>query len=192
MARSVVFNQFNLVVRDMETTVAFYRRLGLTIADVDPAWGNHHRSASLDGGLDLDFDIVEFASQWDAGWPGTPAVGMGVLGFSVESREAVNEIYAGGPHRRRLRGPTAALRSILGRPLRDRLRPRRERRRHHEPGRSGEEVGAVSLQLGFGRSGRVYRWHVQDETGWYPRQDSNLCLRLRRPTLYPLSYGGSP
>src|SRR5712692_8960336 len=25
----------------------------------------------------------------------------------------------------------------------------------------------------------------------YPRQDSNLCFRLRRPTLYPLSYGGS-
>lgn len=25
---------------------------------------------------------------------------------------------------------------------------------------------------------------------WYPREDSNLCLRLRRPTLYPLSYGG--
>lgn len=80
----------------METTVAFYRRLGLTIPDVDPAWGNHHRSASLDGGLDLDFDFdsVEFASQWDAGWPGKPAGGMGVLGFSVESREAVDEIYA--------------------------------------------------------------------------------------------------
>ena len=25
-----------------------------------------------------------------------------------------------------------------------------------------------------------------------PRQDSNLCFRLRRPTLYPLSYGGDP
>ena len=25
---------------------------------------------------------------------------------------------------------------------------------------------------------------------WYPRQDSNLCTRLRRPVLYPLSYGG--
>ena len=24
----------------------------------------------------------------------------------------------------------------------------------------------------------------------YPRQDLNLCLWLRRPTLYPLSYGG--
>jgi hypothetical protein len=25
---------------------------------------------------------------------------------------------------------------------------------------------------------------------WYPRQDSNLCPWLRRPVLYPLSYGG--
>ena len=26
---------------------------------------------------------------------------------------------------------------------------------------------------------------------WYPRQESNLRTRLRRPVLYPLSYGGS-
>jgi hypothetical protein len=25
---------------------------------------------------------------------------------------------------------------------------------------------------------------------WYPQQDSNLRTRLRRPALYPLSYGG--
>ena len=25
---------------------------------------------------------------------------------------------------------------------------------------------------------------------WYPRQDSNLCTRFRKPVLYPLSYGG--
>jgi hypothetical protein len=24
----------------------------------------------------------------------------------------------------------------------------------------------------------------------YPRQDSNLCTRFRKPLLYPLSYGG--
>ncbi len=31
----------------------------------------------------------------------------------------------------------------------------------------------------------------QDETAlWYPRWDSNPGFRLRRPTLYPLSYGG--
>jgi hypothetical protein len=28
-------------------------------------------------------------------------------------------------------------------------------------------------------------------TGWRPQQDSNLRTRLRRPLLYPLSYGGS-
>ena len=27
-------------------------------------------------------------------------------------------------------------------------------------------------------------------TPWYPRQESNLYLGLRRPLLYPLSYGG--
>ncbi len=27
-------------------------------------------------------------------------------------------------------------------------------------------------------------------TGWRPQQDSNLRTRLRRPLLYPLSYGG--
>ena len=26
---------------------------------------------------------------------------------------------------------------------------------------------------------------------WYPRRDSNPRTRLRRPALYPLSYGGS-
>ena len=25
---------------------------------------------------------------------------------------------------------------------------------------------------------------------WHPRQESNLCFGLRRPALYPLSYGG--
>ena len=35
---------------------------------------------------------------------------------------------------------------------------------------------AESLIAGF-------RWQ-------YPRGESNACLRLRRPSLYPLSYGG--
>lgn len=25
---------------------------------------------------------------------------------------------------------------------------------------------------------------------WYPRQESNLYIRLRKPTVYPLAYGG--
>jgi catechol 2,3-dioxygenase-like lactoylglutathione lyase family enzyme len=90
MAEPPVPDQVNLIVSDMEATVAFYRRLGLTIADTDPVWQDHHRSAQLPGGIDLDFDSATFARRWDKGWRG----GMGVLGFKVNSRERVDEIYA--------------------------------------------------------------------------------------------------
>ena len=83
-------DQFNLVVTDMDATVAFYRRLGLAIPDADPQWQPHHRTAVLPGGIDLDLDSSEFARHWNQGWRG----GMGVLGFKVGSRERVDEIYA--------------------------------------------------------------------------------------------------
>ena len=94
MSGTPVLNQFSLVVSDMEATVAFYRRLGLTIPDHDPAWPNNHRSATTPGGIDLDFDTVEFARVWDQGWTAPAGGGMGVLGFGVESREAVDALYA--------------------------------------------------------------------------------------------------
>jgi catechol 2,3-dioxygenase-like lactoylglutathione lyase family enzyme len=90
MGEPPILDQFNLVVSDMEATVTFYRRLGLTIADTDAEWQPHHRNAQLPGGIDLDFDSVSFARHWDRGWRG----GMGVIGFKVDSREHVDEIYA--------------------------------------------------------------------------------------------------
>ena len=92
MADKPVLNQFNLVVNDMAATVAFYRRLGLTIPDATPEWTSHHRSASMPDGIDLDFDSADFARVWDQGWART--AGMGVLGFALPSREAVDEAYA--------------------------------------------------------------------------------------------------
>ena len=86
-----ILDQFNLVVADMEATVAFYRRLGVDIPETEPDWQGQHRTANLAEGLDLDFDSVEFAKQWDRGWPDRP--GMGVLGFKVSSRERVDDIY---------------------------------------------------------------------------------------------------
>ncbi len=83
-------NQYSLVVSDMEASVAFYRRLGLDVPDVDPRWQDHHRSAGLANGVHLDFDSAEFARYWDEGWSG----GGGVIGFKVESRERVDEIYS--------------------------------------------------------------------------------------------------
>ena len=37
---------------------------------------------------------------------------------------------------------------------------------------------------------RLVRWLFPLVVGWRPQQDSNLRTRLRRPLLYPLSYGG--
>ena len=85
-----VLDQFNLVVKDMDAAVAFYRRLGIDIPDRDPVWDDHHRSANMPNGLDLDLDSDAFATKWDEGWRG----GTGVLGFKVSSRDAVDQLYA--------------------------------------------------------------------------------------------------
>jgi len=87
-----VLDQVNLVVRDMETTVAFYRRLGVEIPDTAPQWAPHHRSAARDDGIDFDIDSSEFAAKWDEGWP-AGATGA-VIGFRVDARETVDAIYA--------------------------------------------------------------------------------------------------
>ena len=94
MSEEPVLNQFSLVVSDMEATVAFYRRLGLTVPDADPSWPDVHRSATMEGGFSLDFDTADFASVWDVGWSGKGGGGMGVLGFSFGSREAVDRVYS--------------------------------------------------------------------------------------------------
>jgi catechol 2,3-dioxygenase-like lactoylglutathione lyase family enzyme len=85
-----VFRQFNMVVADMAASLAFYRRLGVE-ASASP--DGAHAEASLPGGLSLEWDAAEFAAIWDSGSRG--AVGGGVvLGFSVPSRDAVDEKFA--------------------------------------------------------------------------------------------------
>ncbi len=90
MADGPVLDQINLVVADMEATVKFYRRLGLSIPDTEPDFQSHHRTAHLSGGIDLDFDSIKFAQHWDKGW----RTGAGVIGFKVDSRERVDALYA--------------------------------------------------------------------------------------------------
>jgi len=81
-------DQINLVVSDMAASVAFYRRLGVGIQETDPGWETHHRSAD-DHGIGLDLDSTVFAKQWNQGWSG----GRVVVGFRVDSRQRVDEIY---------------------------------------------------------------------------------------------------
>ena len=85
-----VLDLVNLVVSDMDASVAFYRRLGLTIPDADDIWQAHHRNAEVSEGGSLHLDSERFARHWDQGWQDERAV----IGFSVESRDRVDELYA--------------------------------------------------------------------------------------------------
>jgi uncharacterized glyoxalase superfamily protein PhnB len=92
---SPVLTQISLVVSDMSATVDFYRRLGLTIPDVEGEWAEwamHHRSAITDGGVDFEFDSQAFTLKWNPNW--RPAAGgRAVIGFRLPSREAVDALY---------------------------------------------------------------------------------------------------
>jgi catechol 2,3-dioxygenase-like lactoylglutathione lyase family enzyme len=84
----------NLVVPDVEACRAFYTQLGVNFGDNrDPVWAAHHVSSEHDDRipLDVDLDSTTFARKWNEGWPGGAGV---VLGFKVDSREAVDELVA--------------------------------------------------------------------------------------------------
>ena len=44
--RRIALDQVNIVVKDMDRAVDFYRRLGLEVPDTLPVWQPHHRTAS--------------------------------------------------------------------------------------------------------------------------------------------------
>jgi len=90
--KRAVLDQLNIVVRDMDASVDFYRRLGIAIPETLPEWQRHHRTAEMDGDVDLDLDSAAFTPQWNAGWPAAQA-GV-VVGFRVASREDVDALYA--------------------------------------------------------------------------------------------------
>jgi len=89
-----IFNQINLVVRDMAAMVEFYERLGVELTPTIPPWDRHHRSfssTSMTDGFDFDLDSAAFARQWDEGWPSSQA--GPVLGFRLASAAAVDDTY---------------------------------------------------------------------------------------------------
>ncbi len=81
----------NLVVRDMGASLDFYRRLG--VADDEPASGGHLQ-LRMPGGFSLEMDTAEMAWQWHAGWRADATSAGAVIGFSLPSRQAVDERYA--------------------------------------------------------------------------------------------------
>jgi uncharacterized glyoxalase superfamily protein PhnB len=82
-----------VVVADMATSLAFYRRLGLGIppdADAQP-----HAEVALAGGLRVLFDTQDTIRSFDESWrPPTGGHGL-ALGFACESPADVDATFAG-------------------------------------------------------------------------------------------------
>lgn len=90
MGYQLAFSQINLPVRDMNTAIAFYRRLGLAVT-VDAA--AQHASATMPNGMRIEWDSTDFVPQWDPSWAGNTG-GSTVLGFELPARLAVDDVYA--------------------------------------------------------------------------------------------------
>jgi uncharacterized glyoxalase superfamily protein PhnB len=86
-------NQLNIVARDFDRTLAFYRRLGVDIEESGGGDGIRHVAVTLGNGLLLEFDNVELARMYNAARRQGAGSGV-VIGFSVATREAVDERYA--------------------------------------------------------------------------------------------------
>jgi predicted lactoylglutathione lyase len=91
----LALGQINIVVRDMRTSLAFYRLLGLSINEIPIAeWAPHHASAVTSNGVQVEFDSLAFAKQWN---PGLDEAKLGTAAlpfFHVATREEVDWAHA--------------------------------------------------------------------------------------------------
>jgi catechol 2,3-dioxygenase-like lactoylglutathione lyase family enzyme len=94
---ATVFDQINLIVKDMDAALAFYSRLGLRIPHPrvwPPGSGALHAELTMPSGVRLEFDNYEMVAIWHPGWKDVAGSTRAVLGFSLPSREAVDALYA--------------------------------------------------------------------------------------------------
>lgn len=90
------FAQVNLVITDMDRSLAFYRLLGVDLAEIAEEWADwaphHQQTADLGEGISVEFDssvsVVNWASAWEPGRTGA------VIGFLVERDEDVDAAVA--------------------------------------------------------------------------------------------------
>ncbi len=90
---AVDLHMLNVIVGDMAASLEFYRRLGVVVPD-DVNTAGAHVQLRMPGGFSLELDGAESVRLWHAGWRSDPgSVGV-VIGFTLPSREAVDERYA--------------------------------------------------------------------------------------------------
>ncbi len=94
---AAILEQLNLVVRDMDAALAFYRAAGVDIPD-DAIWrtatGAHHATARMPGGIELALDSRALAETYNRGWREVSESGSRVvLTLRVASREDADRVH---------------------------------------------------------------------------------------------------
>jgi uncharacterized glyoxalase superfamily protein PhnB len=81
-----------LVVRDMSTTLAFYRRLGLDVPTEADAEG--HVEIALPGGLRLAWDTTDMIRSFDPAWSPPSGGHRMALAFACADPAEVDRVHA--------------------------------------------------------------------------------------------------
>jgi uncharacterized glyoxalase superfamily protein PhnB len=94
---TVTLKQVDLVAKNMDATLAFYRAVGLQIPD-DAIWrtpsGVHHVDVPMPDGLTLHFDSAALAGVYNSGWREPTGSGSrSVITFHVAARDEVDAIH---------------------------------------------------------------------------------------------------
>lgn len=92
-----VLDQLNLVVRDMDRSLDFYRAIGLDIPH-DTVWrtqtGPHHVEVKMPNGFELALDSEALAEVYDEGWQAFKGEGnRTVMSFRLGDANEVDAVY---------------------------------------------------------------------------------------------------
>ncbi len=88
-------DQINIVAGDVDATLAFYRMLGVDLADPvrTPAGEPFHVNSVSADGATLEADSTAFARVWNRGWQGeVELAGRVVIGLRVADRATVDRL----------------------------------------------------------------------------------------------------
>jgi uncharacterized glyoxalase superfamily protein PhnB len=90
-------DQIDLVVRNMEASLAFYRALGVDIPESAiwrTATGAHHVDITMPSGLIMHWNSEALAKVYDRGWRAPSGSGTrNAFSFKVSSREEVDRFH---------------------------------------------------------------------------------------------------
>src|SRR5262245_61089194 len=94
----LALEQINIVVRDMQRSLAFYRLLGVSIEGMQgpewTEWAPHHVNGVASNGVHVEFESVAFAKQWNPGLDEAKLGSAVIPIFHVSSREEVDRVHA--------------------------------------------------------------------------------------------------